>query len=80
MAGVNPTLHFTNHVRCLLRGILPDFLLAFEEQPLPRQPTVFLQFLQPLVLFVIIKLNTDFDHIITHKPHLYVCSDTNSSR
>ncbi len=30
-AGVNPTLHFTNHVRRLFRGILSDFLLAFEE-------------------------------------------------
>jgi len=30
-AGVNPTLHGTNHVRRLFRGILSDFLLSFEE-------------------------------------------------
>lgn len=60
----------------LSRGILPDFLLAFEEQPLPRQSTVLLQFLQPLILFLVIELDSHFDHAVTHKPHLYVCSDT----
>ena len=80
MAGVNPTLHDTAHVRRLLRGILSDFLLTFEEQPLPRQPTVLLQFLQALILFVVIELDANFDHTVTHKPHFYVCSDTTSSR
>jgi hypothetical protein len=58
---VNPTLHDTDPARRLLRGILPDFLLAFEEQPLPRQSTVLLQFLQPLVLFVVIELDANFN-------------------
>ena len=46
------------HNRRLLpaRGILADSLLTFEEQPLPRQTTVPLQFLQSLVLVVVIKL------------------------
>ena len=64
---MNPTLHFTNHVRRLLRGILSDFLLAFQEQPFPRQSTVFLQFLQSFVLFLVIELDSDFDHTVAHK-------------
>ena len=79
-AGVIPTLPFMTHARRLLRGILPDFLLAFEEQPFPRQSTVLFQFLQPLILFLIVKLNANFDHTIAHKPHVYVCSEANNSR
>jgi len=43
-------------------GILVDTLLAFEEQPLPGQPTLLFQFFQSVVLCLIIELNSDLYH------------------
>ncbi len=31
-----------------------------------------LQLLQPLVLFIVVKLDSDSDHAISHERHIYV--------